>query len=222
MRKKIERFGRGPSWLRATAIALAVTGAFVACEDDDPTGPDGDDGDVEAFVIDDPASTSPSVTDRVGTNTVAAAVISGFVTGDARVDISVDGTEWIELGSMSDINLDLQSSTDQASVNGETSVPVGSYTMVRLVLDGAAAQVLAGSDIGGVVVGADATVTVGDGGQITIERQVQFNVSADTDTHIVFDLNSEQWITQTAVTAGQASEASVDASVAAAAFLETE
>lgn len=222
MRMTIERSGRGPSWLRATAIALAVTGAFVACDDDDPTGLDGDDGDVEAFVVDDPASTSPSVADRVGTNAVAAAVISGFVTGDARVDISLDGTEWIQLSSMSDIDLDLQSSSDQVSVNGETSVPVGSYTMVRLVLDGAAAQVLAGSDIGGLVVGADATVTVGDGGQVIIERQVQFDVSADTDTRIVFDLNSEQWITQTAVTAGQASEASVDASVAAAAFVETE
>ena len=213
--------GRRPSWLRTVAVALAVTSAFVACDDDDPTGPGGDEGDVEAFVIDDPASASPSVADRAALSTVAAAAMAGDVTGEARVDISVDGSEWIQLGSMSDIDVDLQSS-DGESVNGEASVPVGSYARVRLVLDGAAAELAAGSDIGGVVLDIDATVTIGDGGQVIIERSVQFEVSADTDIRIVFDLNAEQWITQAAVTAGQVSEASVDASVAAAAFIETE
>lgn len=221
MREMIGRLGRGPSWLRATAVALAVTGAFVACDDDDPTGPNGDEGDVEAFVTDDPTSASPSVADRLGLSAAAAAAITGDVSGDARVDISVDGSEWIQLGSMSDIDLALQS-TDEVSVNGEASVPAGSYTRVRLVLDGAAADLAAGSDIGGIVLDVDATVTIGDGGEVIIERALQFTVSASVDTRIVFDLNAEQWLTQNAVTTGQATEASVDASVTAAAFFESE
>ena len=216
-----KRLDRRRSWLAATAIALALTGVFAACDDDDPTGPGGDEGEVEAFVIDDPSSATPSVADRASFSSAAASAITGSVTGEARVDISVDGSEWISLGSMSSIDVDLQS-TDEESVHGEVDVPVGSYTRVRLVLDGADVEVLAGSDIGGILLDIDATLSIGDGGQVIIERAVQFDVSVGSEARIVFDLNSEQWITQSAVTTGQVSEASIDASVAAAAFVATE
>lgn len=211
------------SWLRTTAMALVLGGGFVACDDEDPAGPGGDgEGEVEAYVMDDPGSAAPSVADRTALSAASAAVITGSFSGDARVEISIDGTQWVQLGSLSSIDVDLQSSSDEVSVNGEASVPVGAYTMVRLVLDGAAAEVLAGSEIGGIVLAADATVTVGTGGQIIVEKALQFTVADETKTRIAFDLNAEQWITQTAVTAGTAAEASVDASVAASASLVTQ
>lgn len=203
-----------------TILTLAMGVGWTAC-DDDPAAPGGDDtGTVEAVVTDDPQSASPSAATLVRRSTAPAAVFTGTASGDFRVDISTDGSTWVQLGSLNGISLELQSAIDETSVHGEQTVAAGTYTRVRLVLENAAADLSAGSVIGGITLGADASVSVAGGGQVVIERAVQFQVTASSRTRVVFDLNSEAWITESAVTAGTAAQSEVEASVAAAAFAQ--
>lgn len=219
----MEMFKRGmmgTGWVRASALGLAIAISTVACSDDDTTGPDGDgEGQIEAIVQDDPNSASPSIA-GASYSTAAARVFTGTASGNFRVDISADGSTWVQLGSLNGISVALQSSVNETSVHGEQSVPVGTYTRLRLVMSGVSADLAAGSVIGGITLGAAATVMVASGNEVTIEVPIQFQVTADAKTRIEFDLNSENWITESAVTAGTASEASVRSSLAAAVFLD--
>lgn len=215
---------------RAAALLGAAAIGLTGCSDG-ATGPDGGGGSggngagsggtgfARALLIDDPATTSPALQAplaafrRAGT----ASAWSGTFHGSAQVAISVDGNVWIDLGNPGAVTVDAQSSGSETDVHGEVEVPAGTYARVRLVLDGMDAQLAAGSTIGGLSLTADATVSIGGtDGRVVIEQTVPpFAVSADASarTEILFDLNSEAWITETAVN----QQTVADAAVAAAA-----
>ena len=209
------RSGRVNAVTCLTAVLLVI-----GCGDDDPAGPGGDDdqtGRIEAVVTDDPQSSSPAV---VGGDLAASRVglrtLSGTVEGDFRVSISADGQSWVDLGSLNGITATLQSS-GQSTVHGEQSVAAGTYTRVRLIIDGADAELAAGSQIGGLTLTLDTSVSIGNGGQVVVVRTVpEFTVRAEATTRIAFDLNSEMWLTESAVTLGTAAAADVESQVTAA------
>lgn len=201
-------------------LAIALVIAVAACDDDDPMSPGGDaEGDVEAVIVDDPASTAPAI---VGPRASAAAnrPFTGTTSGDFRVEISTDGVTWVSLGSMNQVNVDLQSSTDETMVHASQEVAAGTYTRARLIFDGASTTIAAGSTIGALALTTDVVLTLAGGGEVTVERTIQLTVSDDSSSRIVFDLNSEAWVTETNVLAGAATETDVSSSIAAGVVIE--
>jgi hypothetical protein len=134
----------------------------------------------------------------------------GTVSGEARVEVSADGETWTELGDASDVDVDLQASGGGAVVHADAAVPLDSFTWARLVLDGADAVLEAGSTVSGVTLESETTVALGTG-QVIVEAQLDesLDAGAGTDATVSFDLNSEAWITETAVEAGAVAESAI-------------
>lgn len=210
---------RGTAGARALAALVAVSLPFAGCEDDTSGPENGDDvGTIEAFVTDDPQSGAPAVLGEAGdvsrSMAAVASAFTGSIQGDFRAAISVDGETWVDLGSLNGISLSLQTTGGETSVHGQQSVSVGTYSRVRLVIDGAQAEIAAGSVIGTITLGVDTSVSIGSAGQVVVDVTVApFTIESGTDARVVFDLNSEAWLTEPAVTLGTASEAEVASNV---------
>lgn len=200
--------------LRALS-ALLIPAAIAACGDDS-TAP-GDMGQVSASLQDGTAaslaqaySMSPSSGPETGPSQAVAAAFSGSASGSAQVWIYSDAEGWVALGSPADATVQMQSS-NTTTLYTSASVPAGSYTKVRLVLDGFGANIAAGSIIGGLTLSAGVTITVGGSdGHVEIEKTVTpFTVSAQSSASIDFDLNSEAWVTEESAQSETASDAEV-------------
>lgn len=197
-------------------VGLAL--ALAACSDDgDMTGPG--QGEVSATVTDDPSSTSGSVArasflDVLGLQ--ASGSFTGTTTADATVEVRTESGTWIEVGSVTDADLEMQSEGGELAVGSGTSVDAGSYTAVRLTLENATTTVDAGSSIGGILLDVDVVVAVGGAdNSVVIEKELAFDVDAESSTSVVFDLNAESWVDQSAVDGGAASDADVQAATTA-------
>lgn len=198
---------RRPRYVSLALAGFLLTAAAAACGDTTGT--------TEARV-------SAEVHDETSSGVQAASIVplaalqssgySGTVSGDARVEVSADGETWTELDESSQVEVDLQASGGGATVHADASVPLESFTRVRLVLDGADARLEAGSTVGGVTLDSETTVTLGSDGQAVVEVQLDqsLDASADTDAMISFDLNSEAWITESAVTAGAVAASEIE------------
>jgi hypothetical protein len=159
----------------------------------------GDTGMVDAYMSDQPAGSQasshfgPSYSLLGG----SSGQYSGSMSAEARVAISADGHTWIDLGPPSSASVQLQASGEGAEIHGSAQVPVGTYTRVRLVLEGANATLSAGSTIGGITLSANVNMTLGTNGSVTIEKSVPpFEVRADTRTRITWDLRSHLWVNE--------------------------
>jgi hypothetical protein len=202
---------------RNAAALVAVAVCFLAACSDDGTGPGGNgdgNGYARAVITDDPDVTSQHTTaPTLSFSRAGVAAFTGEFSGTAQIAISADGSTWIDLGSPAQVTVDAQSAGDETVVHGEATVPAGTYTMIRVTFEGVNIQLDAGSTIGGLTLTAGASVVVGGAdGEVVIEKQVSgFTVSADasTRTEVVFDLNSEAWVTESAVTGGVVSDAEV-------------
>jgi hypothetical protein len=198
------------------ALALPLAGCH-----DEPAGP-GDQGRMDALVVDDAQSGAPAIAGRAGQelavdrSITGRAAFTGSAQGDFRASISVDGLTWVDLGSLKAIAVDLQTAGGETSIHGEQSVPVGTYSHVRLIIEGANAELSAGSVIGAITLGVDTFVSVNGGGPVVIELAVTpFTIGTDANARLVFDLNSEAWLTESALTLGSATATEVQTNVAA-------
>ena len=138
-------------------------------------------------------------------NDPATAAFSGTVSGNIQVSISSDGSSWVDLGSLNGITIVLQSNADTTSVHGEISVPVGSYSRVRLTFSNVPADLDAGSVIGNTTLTNNQTVDLGGSDQqAEVIKSLNFSVPEDETvrTSLQFRLNSASWLTETALAAG--------------------
>jgi hypothetical protein len=202
---------------RIAACCFALALALPGCNDDDDGTAPGQQGFAGAIVTDDPTSTSPSASGPLfgASGTSGAALYSGSISGDVAVAISANGTTWIELGPPEAVSLAAQAASTIA-IHTDAAVPAGTYNRVRLRLQDASVEVLAGSSIGGITIVTDVAVLVGGGGDVEIIMTVpDFEVSADATvrTEVFLDLNSELWITEDAVQTGTASEGDIEAAI---------
>ncbi len=142
---------------------------------------------------------------------------SGTVSGNVQVSISVDGSSWIDLGSLNGITIQLQSPTgDSTNVHGEQTAPTGSYGRARLTFRGAQANLDAGSVVGSTTLQSDANITLGGSDEeVAIEKSVSFEVPSDTTLRrtIVFTLNSAAWITESSLQAGVVEDADLQSAI---------
>lgn len=199
-------------------LAGALGFGLAACDDDDDvTGTER--GEVSASVTDDPSSTSGSIArasflDILGLQ--ASGSFSGTMTADATVEIRNSAGTFIDLGSASNADLEMQSEGGEITVATGTSVDAGTYTAVRLTLENATTTVQAGSSIGGIVLDVDVLVNVGgEDNTVVIEKEMNVDVDAGSSTTVVFDLNAESWIDQAAVDSEMATDADIQAATTA-------
>lgn len=193
-----------------TAATLALLLPFTAaCGDDEPTGP-GDDGTARAVVTDDPnvagtASVSPD--GARFSQSFSGATFEGTFTGQARAEVSADGQTWVDLGPAQSVNVAMQSG-QEAVVHASTSVPARTYSRVRLIVSGGQATLLSGT-VGTVPITAQVQIMVDGGSEFTIEKPMNVDIDADSETTVVFDLNSENWIDEANVSSQTATAAEV-------------
>lgn len=188
-----------------TALLVAFALPLTACSDEDTTGPGQDSGQMTAQMQDGPNGGTSST--QVA---FSHASMSGSMSADAKVQVSADGSAWVDLGSPQSVDMQLHTTGNATTVHSNASVNTGTYAHVRLVLENADATIDAGSTIGATVLGADVNLSIGGGGQVVIEKQIQpVTVSADSQTTVVFDLNSAAWVTEDNLTAQAVSEAEI-------------
>lgn len=200
---------RNQSFL-GTVAALAFLLPLTAGCGDDATGPGSDDeGTARAVVTDNPTSGSASVAPSGArfSQSFSGAQFEGEFSGQAQVQMSVDGQTFIDLGPAQEVRFNLQTN-EQGVVHASANVPASAFTHVRLVLSEAQATLLSGS-VGGTPITAQIDIAVNGGSEFVIEKQVDVDVSAGSQTTVVFDLNSEDWITETNVQSRAATAAEV-------------
>lgn len=203
------------SLLKTAATLGLLVPAAAACGDD-ATGPGS--GSATAVVHDDPSSgsaaTRPSFS-RISAATTSEGTYSGELRANVTVQVSADGDAWTDVYSQATGNseVDLQTSSETTLVT-DASVDAGTYSYVRVVLQSPSAHLNSGSTVSGstgdLTLDADVSLSLGSDGQVVIEKQVaDFEISADSNTRISTDLNSEAWISQENVDAQAVSSSEV-------------
>lgn len=148
----------------------------------------------------------------------------GELSGDVQVSVSAGGTNWFDLGSLNGITIALQSDSDTTNVHGEQDAPVGTYSQARLVFDGVAAELNAGSMIGTTTLTSDRVIPLGgaDGRVEIIKVVAPFSVVSDPGTRrsILFLLNSRLWITEASLQQGVVEDAAIQSAVTAVTRVE--
>lgn len=184
---------------------------------------------VEAFVQDDPQSAFPDVRPADGSlflppvdvpppggsvGSTGAAAFSGTAAGDFRVSLSVDGADWVHLGSLNGITVQLQTSGERASVHGARSAPFRTYSRVRLTLRDVEITLEEGGTVGTLLLTEDRKVSLAADQEASFDRVVDpFPIDSRSGALIFFELNSEQWLTPTAVQRGSVDPAAVEAAL---------
>lgn len=200
---------------RIRGVVILLTCSFLAAgcgDDDNPSGPGGGgggNGSVQAVVTDGGSSNAVVSGDRQAA-TLTSAAFSGSMEADAHVEIHSQSRGWVQLGSPSRINMQMQSGSE-ATVSSSTQVEADTYDRVRLVMENSSATILSGSVIGTLTLTGDVTIQVGGSdGQVTVEKSVSsFTVTANSNSKLVFDLNSETWVNSQSVDSQTAADASI-------------
>lgn len=194
--------------MRSPLVAVLLAPVVVACGGDDVTRPRGGAGTTSVVLVDPPSPASA----REHVHALRSTAFEGTLTGEAEAYLSVDGETWVDIGSVEQVRLRLQSG-DSARVT-EASVPADTYSHVRIVLRDAVATVQAGAELGGIFVETDLSLQLGGDGEVVVEKQLApFEVGAGGETRLIVDLNSNAWVTQESAERGSVSEADVAASI---------
>lgn len=179
--------------------ALSTLGLTTACNGDDPI--EAGTGSASAAITDNAHAIDPmSATGAAQGRILMHGDFSGTLSGSALVEVSADGETWVAIGSPASVLVTLQSHQEETTVRSRMSVPVGTYSRVRLTLSGAQAQIDAGGTVGGITLTSAVAITVGGSdGEVVIEKEVEpFTITTNTHARVAFDLNSEGWVTEEA------------------------
>lgn len=181
---------RSNTLLTVTTLA-ALTAA--ACSDDTPTDANLQTGTVSATLVDEPSPVPVSD----GSQAQIQAAFSGTIQAQTRVEIYSESDGWVEVAGSQSTQMVLGGSA-QAVLGSSSEVRAGvPYTRVRLTMAGGEAVIDAGATLGSLLLLADLTLSLGDGGSVTIEKEITpFTVQADATSSLRIDLNSELWVTE--------------------------
>lgn len=198
---------------RRAVLALVATVLSGACSD--PAGLV-EEGRVNAVITDVPSASQAAAPAGAASAPAAASSYQGSLSGSAKVEIYSEARGWVALGSPASASLTLQSA-GETRVHEQASVPAGTYTRVRLVLEGAAADIAAGADLGGVTLGASVRIVMGGAdGEVVVEKSVTpFSVSATSTTTVRFDINSQAWVNQSSAASKTATDAEIQSATTA-------
>lgn len=142
-----------------------------------------------ASVADDPALTSGSST---GVQAQAATTLGGSVTGTVQVQLSVDGSAWVDASPESSAALQLQVAGEGTALGAAVELPVGTYAHARLLISPGVELRLSGTVDGVPLTG---TTIVSGPDPIVIDRRITpVTVRSDANVHVGWDLNAEAWL----------------------------
>lgn len=208
--------------LLKTTATFALVLAAAACSDG-PTGPGSQSGTASAVMTDDPNTASGSLQPSFSMTSAdhsGSASYSGSMRADVKVQVSADGQAWTDLNNRATSNsrVDFHSSSE-TTVASNASVDAGTYSHVRIVMENTSATIDSGSSFGasagGITLQADVTLNVGSNGRVVIEKQVgDFQISADSNTTITVDVNSDTWVNQENVEARAVSSSEIESATA--------
>ena len=161
-------------------------------------------------------------------NLVPLPVVNGTLSGNFAASMW-DGSQWVNVGSPNATTVPLQvisARIDAAptTIQGQQRAPHGSYSRVRLILQGVTANIAAGSGFGGITLSSDTTIRLG-GNDHYVELPVAV-VPFSLEDHssvtrvILFDLGSQKWLTRTAAESGQVEDEALQALIGASTSLE--
>ncbi|MGQ0704028.1 MAG: hypothetical protein ACT4PM_12930 [Gemmatimonadales bacterium] len=193
--------------MRLSFIPGFMIGAAILTACNETTG--SDTGRAEAIIQDTPTG---------------QATVVGTLQGNIFASLSADGVTWVDLGSPNGITVTLQGTGTSTTVHGEEDAPAGSYTRVRLVLNGVTARLQAGSTVGGTTLTSDLTLAIGGSdNQVEVVLVVPaFTVETDDDMQrtVIFELGSQLWLTAAALAAGRVEDAALQAAMSASTRLD--
>lgn len=140
----------------------------------------------------------------------------GSLIAEMQVLVSADGASWTALGAARAATVALQDEEAETPIHEAGAVPSGTYRYVRLVLGDASASLTAGSTLGETELQSDTPLHVGDGsGAIMVDRELPapLDLGPGQTVILVFDLNSEAWVSGDAASVGRADPAGLEAAV---------
>ena len=189
--------------MKRPAPMMALVSALLLSACSDATGPGGE-GRVSAVLTDAPSGSQVSYQAAQAGAPMAASGFQGQMSGSAQVYMYSEAEGWVSLGSPS-------------NARSQANVPAGSYTKVRLVLEGGQTDVAAGASFGGLILSVAVRITMGGSdGRIEIEKSVQpFTVTADATATVRFDMNSEVWVNQNSAESKTCSDSEVTSATTA-------
>lgn len=195
---------------RHLLTTLLLPAALVAC-DDGSTGPEFESRGTVSAQVTDENSSSLSSADGSSRSAARSSSFSGMASGRAHVEIWSETEGWVMLGSPAEANVALQSSS-RSTLHSNVEVASGSYSRVRLVMEGFDASIAAGAVLSGFTLDSSATIRIGGSdGRVVIEKEVEpFTVNAEATANVVFDLNSEAWVDQESAESETASDSEVE------------
>jgi hypothetical protein len=192
---------RGTIWIGAVLLGLAPA----ACGEG--TGPV-ETGRIAAVLLDNPASEVAVQATPFGWlahhKSFGADYYHGTLAASVELKLSTDGNEYFDAALEQAHQVALQAEgASSALLAGE--LPAGSYRHVRLVLRGAVAALEAGGEIGGSELDQTATLSVAAGLTVTVDFQLDQGlvIGANRQSTLVFDLNTERWVTEDNLIAGE-------------------
>lgn len=133
-----------------------------------------------------------------------AAYYHGTLGARVQVLLSVDGVSFVPLGSPGPTSLALQDGGAEATLHEAGEVPVGTYRHVRLVISDAAAELTAGSTFGSTELAEGASLQLAGpaGFVVDLELPAPLQLGPGQAVTLVFDLNSEMWVSGEEVARG--------------------
>lgn len=175
-----------------------------------------------------PTTMSVAVGDRVGLRLAQGVVqalgapeaaptsFSGAFSGTAQAAAFTSADGWVDVGTPANVTFDVQGTTESTFVTA-AEVPEGTYTKLRLTLSGFSLHLNPGAVIGGVTFDSAVDVAVGGSdGSVVLEVSVpSASLTAGSSATAHFDLNSEEWVSQSTVDAGAVDDATVQAAASA-------
>lgn len=198
--------------LPAALAAAALLGAGVACGEN-VFGPGGVEaprqGSVSAFIRDEPTGgLAPAPPGASALPPAAAALqFTGIVDVRAQVLVSRDGESFVSLGGPREVSIPLRSAAADTEVHRQAQVPTGTFTVVRVVLEGGTALIRRESVVDGQILATDRTLVLGgDDGTAVADGSLEFQVTADGLVEILVALDSEAWVSSATVDAGVVSD----------------
>jgi hypothetical protein len=138
----------------------------------------------------------------------------GVLAASVELQLSADGIEYFSPAGEQTHQVALQDEA-ASSVLLAGELPAGSYRHVRLVLRDAVAALEAGAEIGGSELDRNVALPVEPGLGVIVDVRLEraIVIAADRRSTLVFDLNTERWVTEDHLLAGEVPGVEVGAAV---------
>lgn len=138
----------------------------------------------------------------------------GVLAVSVELQLSADGVEYLSTAPERTRQVVLQDEA-ASSVLLAGDLPAGSYRHLRLILRDAVAALEAGAEIGGSELDRTAALPVEPGLNVIVDVLLDqaVVVSADRRPTLVFDLNTERWVTEDHLLAGEVPGVEVGAAI---------